>query len=497
MRPAPPHLAMVGVFLALFLASVNQTMVSTALPSIVADLGGMALYSWVFTAYMLTSTVSVPILGKLSDLYGRRGLFLAGIATFVASSLAAGFAHGMPELIALRACQGLGAGAIFPLAFAIVGDLYPPHERGRIQGLIGAAFGASSLIGPLAGGWLTESFGWAWSFWFSVPVGLLAFVAVALTLPASRPVPGPIRLDWLGALLLVTALTPLLLLASLGGSQLPWNSPLSVALAIGGLAATMAFWKTEQRAAEPIIPPALFANPVMRSIAGASVMSGIVLFGDTMFLPLLAQGLLALQPTHAGLLLTPFMLGMVGGSSTSGHWASRWHRHRPLALGGLLLATGAALGLLACTWQASGAAAIATAVFALGLGLGATFPVFLLAAQSAVPPSQLGSATALVQFFRSIGGTFGVAVLGALLVHQFDAGLAAQGAALGVGGRPDARAILTPAGLAGLPPDALAAIQASLRTALAMVFAAGVLVAGLGAWIALRMPETARRPDRI
>ncbi|MEB3221721.1 MAG: MDR family MFS transporter [Candidatus Sericytochromatia bacterium] len=489
-----PTLVMSGVFLAVFLASLNQTTVTTAMPSIVAAMGGLDLYAWVFTAFMLTSTVSVPILGKLSDLHGRRVVFLFGIVLFLGSCLVAGFATSMTQLVVVRAVQGLGAGAIFPVAFAIVGDLYPPHERARVQGLIGAAFGASSLLGPVVGGWLTEHLGWRWSFWANVPVGLVALAVVAATLPGS-PREGPRRpLDWAGAWLLVGALTPLLLLASLGGKHLPWTSPATLGLAGLGLGLGAWFWRVERRAVEPIVPPTLFQQPVMAVIATASVFTGVLLFSDTMFLPLFAQGVLGLGPTRAGLVLTPFMLGMVGGSTLSGHLASSGVRTRLLAAGGLGLATAATVGLLGATVGGLGAGWIAGIACGIGLGLGSTFPVFLLAAQNAAPPGQLGSVTALVQFFRSIGGTFGVAVLGAALSWHLDASLATGLPNMAPAERPAPQALLTPAGLAGLSPDLASAVRQALQQALAWIFSYGIVIAAVGWAVAARLPEPRPEP---
>lgn len=494
--PVRPAIVMSGVFLAIFLASLNQTTVTTAMPSIVAAMGDLDLYAWVFTAFMLTSTVSVPILGKLSDLYGRRVVFLFGIGVFVASCLVAGFARTMPELVAVRAFQGLGAGAIFPVAFAIVGDLYPPHQRARMQGLIGAAFGASSLLGPLVGGWLTEHLGWRWSFWANVPVGLVALAVVAATLPGHRREGRPAALDWAGAALLVGSVSPLLLLASLGGKAFAWASPTSAALAATGLGLGAWFWRVEQRATEPIVPPWLFRHPVMAVVGAASTLTGLLLFSDTMFLPLLAQGVLGLGPTQSGLLLTPFMLGMVSGSAVSGHLASAGTPSRPLATGGLALASVGAVGLLAATVAALGPLSIGVLVFAMGLGIGATFPIFLLAAQGSVPPSQLGSVTALVQFFRSIGGTFGVAVLGAALGWHLDSELATRLPGLAAASRPEAQALLAPAGVAGLTPALHEAVRLSLQASLAWIFAYGAAFAVLGVLVTRRLPPDQPPPER-
>ena len=490
--PAPavrPALVMSGVFMAMFLASLNQTMVSTATPSIVATMGGLALYSWVFTAYMLTSTVAVPILGKLSDQFGRRPIFVFGIVTFILGALLAGFARTMPELIATRGLQGLGAGAIFPIAFAIVGDLYPPAERGRVQGLIGAAFGVSSLIGPLAGGWISDHWGWRWAFWANVPVGLVALAVVLVTLHA--PVRAATRpaVDWAGAFFLVAALTPILAVASLGGKYLAWTGLPALGLLALGALATALFVRAERRAAEPILPFDLFGNRIFAVAATASAFAGVLLFGETMFLPLYAQGVLGMSPTAAGLLLTPLMLGMVTGSTLSGELVSRLGRYRTIAVAGHLVAALAAIGLAAGAWLHMGAIAIAVCATFLGAGLGSTFPVFLIAVQNAVPRNQLGQVTALVQFFRSIGGTFGVAALGAALTLHVDAGLAARLPGLAAAAMPDPQVLLSPGGATGLAPGVRDAVHGALAEALALVYAYGALVGIAGLVAALRLED--------
>lgn len=481
-----PGYAMAGVFLALFLAALNQTMVSTAMPSIVASLGGIHLYAWVFSAFMLASTIFVPIYGKLSDHFGRRPIFLFGLLLFMTGSLLAGFAADMPQLIAVRALQGLGAGAIFPIAFAIVGDLYAPAERGRVQGLIGGAFGVASLLGPLAGGWITEHVSWRWAFWANVPVGLLAVGVALATLPHQQRPHGPVSIDYLGAATLVGAIAPLMLLAGLGGQTIPWLSPQAAGLALVGLASGVGFVFAERRALDPVIPLSLFRNPIFSVSALASLLVGVIMFGQTMFIPLFAQGVLGGTATAAGLVLTPLMLSTVVGSTLAGQLSSRTGRYRGLGVAGVATALVGAL-LLATMSPATPYAELVRNVAVAGVGIGMTFPIFLLAVQNAVPQGQMGVVTSLVQFSRSIGGTVGVAVLGAVMTYHTAAEIREKTG--GTGPVPDVQGLMSPAGRAALDPAVLQTVRDALAHALHEVFVYGACVAALAFLVTLLLKE--------
>jgi EmrB/QacA subfamily drug resistance transporter len=469
-------IVMVGVIMALFLASLNQTMVSTSMPRIVASLGGIELYSWVFTAYMLASTVTVPIYGKLSDVFGRRPVLLVGMVLFVLASLLAGFAQTMTQLIGIRALQGLGAGAVMPIAFAVVGDLYAPAERGKVQGFIGASFGIASLIGPLAGGWITDHLGWHWTFLANVPIGLLALAVVAMTLPKTQRAHGAVSIDYMGAAFLVASLTPLLLWTSMGGHDFPWLSAQSLAMLGVALGFGAGFLWQERRAKDPIVHLGLFRNEVFTVAVGIAALTGMAMFGATMFIPLFAQGVVGLSATEAGAVTTPMTLALVVASSVSGNLASRTGRYKPLCLvGGVILAIGAfwmtRLGVDTTGWS------LTAHVVLLGLGLGLTMPLIMLAVQNAVAREHLGSVTALVQFFRSIGGTLGVALLGAVMTNASKDAVTARLPNMPPDRAPNPQALLAPEAAAQMPPAMLTILRESLAGALHSVYFYTFLIA--------------------
>lgn len=473
--------------LALALAAMNQTMVSTAMPRIVASLGGMHLYSWVFTAYMLAATVPVPICGKLSDQFGRRPLILAGVAMFTLGALLSGAAQTMEQLIVCRAIQGLGASAMMPVSFAVVADLYSPAERGKSQGAIGGVFGIASLIGPLAGGWITDHWSWQWTFWVNVPLGLATLLYGSATFPRIQRGGADVAIDYLGAGLLVAAATPLLLLSSLAGTRFPWASWQTTILVATGILAGVLFYFAERKARNPILPPGLFRNPVFSVSAAASLFIGVIMFGNTMFVPLFVQGVIGTSATAAGLIMTPMMLSNVAGSMVGGNLASRTGRYRWLILAGVGLMAFGEILLTTMSTATSNAQALAF-VSIVGFGLGMTLPLFVLAVQNAVPPRQLGSVTSLIQFFRTMGGTLGVAGLGAVLSHHMAAELherlgERQGAEM-----PGPQALLAPGAAAQFPPESVNAIREALAHGLhgVFVYGVGVSLAALAFSVLLR-----------
>ncbi len=477
-----------SVLLALILAALNQTMVSTAMPRIVASLGGMTLYSWVFTAYMLAATVFVPIFGKLSDLFGRRPLILGGIFLFTLGALLSGMAQDMTQLILFRALQGLGASAMMPVAFAVVADLYPPAERGKSQGLIGAAFGVASLIGPLAGGWITDNSSWRWAFWVNVPVGLLTFVYSYYVLPHKQREHGAVSIDYLGALFLVLAATPLLLLASFGGREFAWLSPASLGLMALVLASSIAFVWTERRAKDPILPLALFRNPIFTVSVTASLLIGVIMFGNTMFIPLFVQGVIGTSATAAGMVLTPMMLSNVAGSMISGNLASRTGHYRWLAISGLAVMVIGAFLLTRMSEATSSVQALVNMVV-VGFGLGATMPIFVLAVQNAAPPQLIGAVTSLIQFFRTMGGTLGVAILGGILTHHTTSELHERFPALPADRIPNPQVLLSPEAIGRLPAELVEALRSVLMHGLHHVFLYGLGITVAGFAITLFLQE--------
>ncbi len=404
-----------GLMVTLLLAALDQTIVATALPRIVSDLGGLTQYSWVFTAYMLATTVTVPLYGKLGDIYGRRRLFLVAISIFLLGSALCGAAQGMTQLVVFRAIQGLGAGGLFPLALATVGNIVPPRDRGRYQGLIGAVFAAASIIGPAIGGFIVDNASWRWIFYVNLPVGGLALVVVALTMP-KRTERRAHSLDLGGAGLLAAGTTALLLGLVWGGRDYPWLSG-NVLGALGAAAVLLAsFGLWERRVAEPILPFEILRD---RSVAASIACVGLVgmaMFGTISFVPLFVQGVIGTSATSTAIVLTPFMLGAVTTSIVSGQFVSRTGRYRQNALiGPLILVVGMLLLWQMSTSTTNGEAARNMVI--AGIGLGAMMQIFVLVVQNAVPRASMGAATALTQFSRSIGATLGVTIMG-VIVNQ-------------------------------------------------------------------------------
>src|SRR5882672_8029145 len=407
-------LVMAGVMAALFLAALDQTIVATALPRIVQEFHGLEHLSWVIAAYLLASTVVVPVYGKLSDLYGRKPFILSAIVLFLIGSVLSGFSQSMLQLVIFRAIQGLGGGAIFANAFAVVGDLYPPAERGRWQGLLGGVFGVSSIVGPTLGGWLTDHASWRWNFFINIPVGIVAFAAVACLLPHIVPSRRSRSIDFLGAALLTVSLVALLLAMIWGGNTVAWSSSTVLGLFGAALVGTALFVFVETRAEDPILPLSLFSNRIFSVSMAALFLVGIGMFGSIVFIPLYAQLVLGVNATHSGTILTPLTLAFVTASVISGQLTSRTGRYKGMAVVGLALAT-VALFWMSRMSAATSSWSLVLRMIATGLGIGATLPVFTLAVQNAFEHEMLGVATASSQLFRSIGATVGTAVLGSVL----------------------------------------------------------------------------------
>jgi EmrB/QacA subfamily drug resistance transporter len=419
-----------GLMTVILLASLDQTIVSTALPHIVSDLGGLSQYTWVFTAYMLATTVTVPIYGKLGDTYGRRPLFFVAIAIFLVGSLLCGLAQNMTELVGARAVQGLGAGGLFPLALATIGMIVPPRDRGRYQGLIGAVFASSSILGPLIGGLIVDNASWRWIFLINVPLCVLAFVVISLTMPR-RAIRRAQSIDWIGAAVLAGATSALLLGLVWGGRQYAWDSPHVVVALVAAVVLASVFAVWERRVSEPILPFAVMRQRNVAASLIAIALVGMAMFGAITFVPLFVQGVIGTSATSSGVVLTPLMLGATSAGFLSGQWISRSGRTRPNALVGPVVLTAGMFLLSRMTPETTTREAARNMVVA-GVGLGLMMQVFVISVQNAVPRSVIGAATAVTHFSRSIGATIGVTIMGVLVNQGLPESLRGGDEALGI-----------------------------------------------------------------
>ncbi|WP_159883516.1 MDR family MFS transporter [Paenibacillus puerhi] len=404
----------ISLLMGLILASIDQTIVSTAMPTIIKQLDGLSLYSWVFTIYMLASTTAIPVYGKLADLFGRRNVYLIGLSLFLAGSVLCGFAGSMTQLIVFRGIQGLGAGALMPITFTIVGDLYPPESRGKFMGLFSAVFSISSILGPALGGMISEHLGWGWIFFINLPIGIPAIYLMAAAWNESKRYARR-SIDWAGVVAFSISIVSLLLALVLTG-----DSPTIIALFSLSALFLALFIRIETKAKEPMLPLHLFKIRVIAfgNIAGFFMSAGM--FGAIAFIPLFAQDVMGVSPTYAGYILIPLMLSVVVTTTIGGRLMSKVSYRAILVPSMALMAIG--LGLLGGMTVDTTALQLVLYMIITGLGMGALYPVVGTAAQSAVGPGIRGVATSSSQFFRSIGGTIGVSVLGSLLTQRMAAG---------------------------------------------------------------------------
>lgn len=408
-----------GVLLAMFLSSLDQTVVGTAMPRIITDLGGFSQYVWVTTSYIITSAVIIPIVGKLTDMYGRKPFYLAGLIIFILASLACGFSNSMTQIIIFRGVQGIGAGILMANAFTVIGDLFPPAERGKYQGYVAGVFGLSSVIGPTIGGFLTDSISWHWVFFINIPIGLFIIAIFLKFFPNLKPDNLKHKVDYPGVAALILTIVPLLLALSLGGVEYPWKSVQIIgSFCFSAVMLALFIW-IEVRAAEPIIPPSLFKNSIVTVSNIVVFLTGIGMFGGIILIPLYFQGILGASATNSGNLLIPMMLGMITGSFICGQLLSRAGGHyRILGIIGIAIMT-VGVFLLSRAGIDSTYSSVVISMIITGFGLGITMPLYTIAVQNAAPYSMLGSASSSVPFFRSIGGAVGLAILGSVMNNRF------------------------------------------------------------------------------
>lgn len=489
-RPQNARTVFAGLMLGMFLAAVNQTIVAPAMPLIVASLGGMEHYSWIAVSALLASTVIVPIVGKLSDLFGRKAFYVGGIVVFMASSVVAALAPTFEVFMVARVLEGFGMGTMMPLSQAIIGDLVPPRERGKYQGLMGGVFGLASVVGPFVGGWITDSLSWHWLFFLNIPMGLLAlgFIIPFMKLPHARRAH---RIDYAGFATLAVGLTSFLLAIVLGGTTFPWASPQIVGMFVLGIGLLGTFLWVETRAVEPVMPLRLWRNPIFTASNVAILCVAMAMFGAIYYIPVFMQGVQGASVTGSGAALTPMMLSLVAMSTLNGAIITRTGRYKINILVGIAL-LGIGCFLLTRMDGASSHGEVVRNMVLIGLGLGAGMQTFVLVVQNAVGREDLGVATATTQLSRSIGSSLGTAILGTVLAQGMARELARVGGGVRLpagGGELNAGAVLDPELLASLPPQVLLGVRTALADALHPVFVATLPLVAIAFMAALLLRE--------
>ena len=469
------NVVMGAIAMTLFLSALDQTIVSTALPTIVGEVGGLDQYSWVVTSYMLTSTIGVPLFGKISDLIGRKVVLQFAVIMFLVGSVLAGAAQDMLQLIITRGIQGIGGGGIMAMSFVVMGDIIPPRERGKYAGYFTGVFAVSSVIGPLVGGFLVDSLSWRWIFYINIPLGAIALVLTQKFLVMDR-VRHDRQIDWLGAALMVGASTSALLVAVWGGQEHEWGSPTIVGLgALATVCLALFIWQ-EGRASEPLLPLRLFRESIITVSTSLSFVLGVVMMGSMTFLPLFLQVVIGATPTTSGLLLLPMMGGVLAGSTIAGRLTTRWGRYGMFPRAGTLIAVTGVVTLSRLDADSSRIHS-SLGMLLLGFGIGMTMPTLSLAVQNAAPMADMGVATSSVNFFRSLGGSLGVAVFGAVMAgHVSDI---------------DPSLLNSPAAIRALPDVDRLPIISALADGVQAVFVAAIpaiVIAAALAWLLKERP---------
>ncbi|MBI4331980.1 MAG: MFS transporter [Chloroflexi bacterium] len=453
-----------GVLLAMFLASLDQTVVGTAMPRIISDLGGFSHYTWVTTSYLIASTVAMPISGKLIDSYGRKPVYVTGLVIFLIGSLLSGLSNSMMAIVVWRGVQGIGAGVIMTSSFTIVADLFPPSERGKYQGIMSGTFGLSSVIGPGLGGFLTDSLSWHWVFFINIPLGILILVLFVFLFPDfSRAYSKRGKTDYWGAVVLVLAVVPAMLALSWGGVSYPWLSTPIISTFAFSAAMTVWFIAIERRTEDAIIPLSLFRHPVVVVSELIVFFTSFGMFASIVFIPLFFQGVQGLSATASGSFLTPMLLGMVGGSIVSGQLLSRTSGHYRIQGVVGLLTMAAGLWLLSSMNAATSQARAVVYMVITGTGIGATMPLYVIAIQNVVPHKIVGAATASTSFIRSVGASIGLAIFGSVLTNRFAGGFIA-------GLPPNVRAVVPEGQLEFLSRNPQALVNAEAQDQLRDMF---------------------------
>lgn len=515
---APRRTLLVGLFLALFFSSLDQTVVGTAMPRIIGELGGLSIMTWVTTAYMLTSTTIVPIAGKLADIYGRRIIYVTGLLLFMIGSALCGTSSTMLQLILFRALQGIGGGIMMPLAMTIVGDIFPPEERGKWQGLMGALFGLSSVVGPTIGGWIVDYSSWQWVFYINLPIGILATITIYLGLRGEKRLTEKVVIDYAGIITLIIGTVSLLLGLNLGGTQYPWLSWQILGLLGLSLLSWLFFVALEKRATDPVLSLDLFKNRIFAITNIVGFLMGLGMFGSLMFLPLFLQGVLGISATSSGNTMLPMMISLMLTSIVAGRFATKVSFRSFYILGMALMALGFYL-LSTMNVFTTQRTAIYYIVI-LGVGMGTIMPIVTIAVQSAFGAEQRGVATSATQFFRSIGGTLGMTILGSIfngyskniMEKEFFPSLQNGSVLLGPLTPMFEKAhteplslfnvLLSPDTVAMIPPNLLGILLPPLKTALAdslhIVFWVAMFISVIGIVISLLMGDArlGKKSDR-